>query len=124
MAQPRLHVAAVTKDNALLYCRGVLSAEELWQSSFTEPGTCLFVNGIEGKETWRCFCALCVFLNPSAVVFASNIPSIVKRCGKFGASLMRSEPRPDGVQHFWFAEGQPLRAFLGAQKTVGQPVEK
>lgn len=120
MAEPcqKLFVAYVTRANALKYCSGAWDAGDLWASALEpengERRDVLFCNGLRGKMAWRHFAAVTDLLPPAGLCFASRIPSILKRCGQFGAELMRAEDTPEGPLFYYFAEGDALRAFLDA----------
>jgi hypothetical protein len=114
VAEAPLYAAFVTRENALDYCRGVLTAPELWATAACaggQTGPVLFINGLRGKMAWRTFARICEAVPPQGIVLASRVPSIVKRCEKFG-QLMRCEIRADGPIWFYFGEGEPLREFL------------
>lgn len=118
MVEAPLYAAYVTRENALAYCRGVLSAPELWATAATDAGrgvtgSCLFVNGLRGRWAWRTLARICEAIPPQQMCLASRVPSIVKRAEQFGR-LMRYEVRPDGPIWFYFGEGCGLESFLAS----------
>jgi hypothetical protein len=112
MNESRLCCALVTRENALGFCNGRLSAAELWDSAAVEKknGPFLFCNGLRGPLAWRQFLRLLALLKPQGLVFGSCVPSIVARAHQFGAQLMRI----DEGMNYYFAEGPPIAALLAA----------